>query len=545
MATHDAQRVLIIGAGEVGAATAKLLIDKLGSGSLLHIRTLSSNSLKVRLGELRQRSAASVTIQGSAGDVFFSSGRANHHQPVDNAHAKVEYLLAPASDATLRESSIYRLIDAVRPDIIIDTVNSAYVTRSAQPPFHDLAREALRLSQRDSGPGRQAVVDVLEGLVLGNGPLIVGRYIAALELALRSFGVGRYVRVSTTGLGGMGFNCPYTHGESNLTGVGEALAQKLSTSGALHQLLWNLHHTGCSDVMLVVPAALIGWENVKFGPLRSNGWITPRPGYGDSGIIEGSGEEARTGPAGQPSACADTVYVPAGDSSHYTAEEMALATALGQFEAITREEVARAVVAAGMGDRTNDLLTFMDKAALAPSYAGAIRRTTLLREMRELAHARGVASVASGNFGPAVSKALFELHFILAAVGQQNLPDSLFEAAPEDLSEAAARIVGEGCSAGSQALALGHSIILPDRVIPLREDTDPIGGSAKSTEIDLRAANIAAWQERTRAALPTISQMLRFTIGSGRPGAGDILAGIFMSEGKRRHHSFPLENLDA
>jgi HPt (histidine-containing phosphotransfer) domain-containing protein len=263
MANCSSDRILIIGAGEVGLATAMRLAKEMPEGGQIHLRTLSSDSLQSRLHELQRRCPPAIATAGSTGDVFFSADLPDESADLAR-RARVDYLLAPTSAATLRRSSIFRLIEAVRPTIIIDTVNAAYVTRAAAASVLDIARDLHGLHESTADGARAAIARCADDIVLGNGPAIIARYIAALELALREFNVDRYVRVSTTGLGGMGFNCPYTHGEASAN-VGEALAQKLATSGALHQLLWNLHHTSGADVALIVPAHTLKGDASQFG----------------------------------------------------------------------------------------------------------------------------------------------------------------------------------------------------------------------------------------------------------------------------------------
>lgn len=540
MANCSSDRILIIGAGEVGLATAMRLAKEMPEGGQIHLRTLSSDSLQSRLHELQRRCPPAIATAGSTGDVFFSADLPDESADLAR-RARVDYLLAPTSAATLRRSSIFRLIEAVRPTIIIDTVNAAYVTRAAAASVLDIARDLHGLHESTADGARAAIARCADDIVLGNGPAIIARYIAALELALREFNVDRYVRVSTTGLGGMGFNCPYTHGEASAN-VGEALAQKLATSGALHQLLWNLHHSSGADVALIVPAALIGWERVQCGPIKSRGRVVPLLDC----TITATGSFATTQHAcASASELLETVYTPAGDSSHYTIEEMALSTSIGQFEALTKEEVARAVCSAAFGDRSNDLLTFMDKAALGPSYAGAIRRTTLLKEMRDLARANNVVSIASGNFGPAISKALFELHFLSSALGDVSPEQGLLATDASAIATIVERHVLECAPGRSHALSLGHTIIFGAfDLSPCNAHS--LGDAARDlAAIDLRAANIAAWQDRIAAALPTIESLARFSTGPAAPGAGEILAGVHLSEGKHRHLSFPLEDLNA
>ncbi|MFQ6550546.1 hypothetical protein AADZ90_021595 [Aestuariibius sp. 2305UL40-4] len=541
MNSNKAERLLLIGAGEVGSSTAKHMMNSLAECELIHLRTLSETSLKTRLHELQHNRDTSISVTGSAGNIFFFDGSIGEDSAAQS-RGMADYLMMSPTPETLRQSSIYRIIEEVRPTIIVDSVNAAYATRSAESPFHEIARDLRKIVDSNCEDAAAKLSTGVDDLILGNGPVVIARYIAALGLALQEMDVQRYVRVSTTGLGGMGFNCPYTHGEANAAGVGEALAQKLTTSGALHQLLWNLHHTSGADIALIVPSALIGWEDVQFGPIRSKGGLVP--------LLDCLAE-----PPIRPNATCyasavspeflQTVYAPAGDSSHYAIEEMALSTSVGQFEALTKEEVARAVSAAAFGDRSNDLLTFMDKAALGPTYAGAIRRSSLLREMRDMATEKNVVSVASGNFGPAVSQSLFELHFLLASLGNQGFEKAF---ATEDTDMLAARVeryVLNEAAGRSHALSLGHSIILKTCTLSPAFPCEARDEDSNGVSIDLRAENISVWQRRISAALPTIDSLSRLSSDQMEVGAGEILAGVFLDEGKRRHSSFPLEMFNA
>lgn len=539
MVKQTSNQILIIGAGEVGMSTAKHFANEMTGGSI-HIRTLSDSSLQTRLSELKKYCPPNFSIDGSTGDIFFSVDFPTDRSG-SNPLANSEYLLAAPSPDVLRQSSIFNLIEKVRPTIIIDTVNATHVTRSSPISSLELARELISMASENTVLNPAAVTQLVSSSILSNGSIIIARYIAALELALREFDVIRYVRVSTTGLCGMGFNCPYTHGESNTTGVGEALEQKLATSGALHQFLWNLHHTSSAEIALVIPAALIGWEKVQCGPMKSKGKLVPLLDR----VPPETANYSKSGLTHAPFEVVETVYAPAGDSSHYTIEEMALATSIGQFEAITKEEVARAVYSAAFGDRSNDLLTFMDKASLGPSYAGAIRRTTLLEEMRNLAREHNVVSIASGNFGPAISKALFELHFILKALGDCALKEGLLAVEAISIATTVEGYVLEDTSGRPHALSLGHSITFNSYQLSPREMSSPGDHTDDIYSIDLRTANIAAWQRRITSALPEIDNLIRFTVGVRIPSAGEILAGTFIAEGKRRHLSIPLENTDA
>ncbi|MFB6395074.1 hypothetical protein AAFH96_18475 [Polymorphospora sp. 2-325] len=523
------------------------------------MHTARRETMARRLRQLSQVGDSTVDLVGSWGDVFAPADLA-HRSRTDPADpelrlALANFFLGPPEPGQSRRMKVYRLIDEHRPDIVVDALGSAtscsYAsdTQQAQHDLLELANAAAGRGRvdHDEGSGK-ARTEVLVEAALSLQIPIIHRYVEALGMAIRDFGVARVIKVSTTGLGGMGYNCPYTHGSVTETGLSGALVEKLAAAGVLHQLLWNLHHTAGCEISLVVPSALIGWEAVQHGPYVSRGrpvvaqdCPTPVKIRYDLPLAE---QELPRSDADEDQT--EMVFVPSGDSSTYSRAEMSLSTALGQFESVTREEVAAAVLETMRGSTRFDLLTAMDSAAMQPSYLAAHIRFSVLTSMRDLEAVTRQPSIVSGNLGPAISKDLLELHLICSAAGTLQDAGTM---SPDLLADTTVERLRTDGYLRRQILSIGLAVLLPgDMWMAGRRLSVPrqIHGGMRLTRrriedwtrqgwIDLRPRNIARWQthirgiERHRSALKSL-----LAIDGRQFDVGEVLAYHYTLTGRAR-----------
>jgi hypothetical protein len=86
---------------------------------------------------------------------------------------------------------------------------------------------------------------------------------------MRQSGTQIYLKVGTTGTGGMGLNIPYTHSESKPS---RTLMSKSAVAGASSLLYLLMNRTAGGPVIKEIkPAALIGWKGVGFGEIKKHG----------------------------------------------------------------------------------------------------------------------------------------------------------------------------------------------------------------------------------------------------------------------------------
>ena len=321
----------------------------------------------------------------------------------------LSYYFAPLTDEIIKKSFLYKLIIKNKPDIIIDAINTATVVGYIDDPY-SLPRKII-----DNNSIENSTIKLL----LSNPITPMIRFIQILKEVMNTTNLSSYIKISTTGLGGMGFNLQYTHGDLNETGMSSGLLGKVAVSGIMHQLFWSLSHTPKCNIKVIVPATLIGWQYVGFGDFRSHGKKLQKVslpkkqkiGKNNKFILE------------KTELLSDTIkipYVDSGENNAYSLHEMMAITALGQMEAITREEVADAVLQSIIGSTKYDILTALDNATLNPTYAAAIQRNYIFDKMRKFEKNSNYPSIATNNLGPTVSKHLFEL-FVLLKISDNSL----------------------------------------------------------------------------------------------------------------------------
>src|SRR5207244_4137078 len=163
-------------------------------------------------------------------------------------------------------SFLYQLLMKYRPDAVVDSINTA--TAFAYQDVVKSAQELLALAA--AGKVDRAAVE-RHVLVLPTPQLI--RHVQLLVEALRRAETGAYVKVGTSGTGGMGFNIPYTHSEERPS---RTLLAKAAVAGAHSLLLFLLGRTpGAPATIEIKPTATIRWREHRVRPTRPKGRAAP------------------------------------------------------------------------------------------------------------------------------------------------------------------------------------------------------------------------------------------------------------------------------
>ena len=493
--------VLILGAGQVGEACAIKSIKYKPKKIVLHTLT-KEEALLAQRNVKKHLNGSEIDIEISWGNVLVTKSlmyldREELHS-ADNIKKMIDYYYSYLSDQLIKDSSLYFLIKKYKPDYIFDGINTATVVGYQDDPY-SLPR---RIINKRKDVDYNAATDNL--LVSNIVPSLI-RFTQALKKSLTDFNVISYVKISTTGLGGMGDNLFYTHGDVNEPGMSSGILGKVAAAGIIHQLFWSLSHTPGINIRVVVPAALVGWQEVNFGKFRSHGKNMPlvdsklRKDLVDGGIF--STEKCR-----QISSAMEMPYVDSGENCAYSLGEMAAITALGQMECVTREEVAQACMEVAMGSTRRDLLTAMDLVSLGPSHAGAIHRDIILNKLVDLEQKESIPSIATNNLGPTVSKHLFELHIMLVNSG--NSLTTFVKTPSNFLAEKIDKYMQDNEQIRSQIVSLGLPILFNDDkatvgeyyYVPNQNEENVISSKninlwADSGWVDLREKNIKHWQK--------------------------------------------------
>ena len=396
-------------------------------------------------------------------------------------------------------------------DIIVDCINTATVL--AYQNIYDAASHLLALAREERRGGVNWAFELEGMLSVIPTPQLV-RHIQILYEAMKRAGIGAYIKVGTTGTGGMGLNIPYSHGERKPSRV---LLTKSAMAGAHTLLLFLLARTPDAPPIVkeIKPAAAIAWKEIAYGPIRRGG--QPIPLYDCPPEAAYPLEQALSGKGsfGQPTEdVLESVYIDTGENGLFSVGEFTALSTLGQMEFVTPEEIARVVVAEIKGGSTGfDVIAALDSAAMGPTYRAAFLRSAALTRLHQLEAQHGVESIAFEMLGPPrLSKLLFEAALIKRACGSIG---AALDQTPESLAQALLSQVSASPDLRTQAISIGIPILLPDGRRMLR---GPVMKAHTPEEgwIDLRPENMARWQARLlhpRRDRPDAEQRHQFTPG--------------------------------
>jgi NAD(P)-dependent dehydrogenase (short-subunit alcohol dehydrogenase family) len=524
------RRVLILGGwGLVGRAIARALVSEAPETVVIH--SLRRNEAQEAVAALNERFAADrVGFEPAWGNVFVRDSLKDEHRTsllVDRStrRAIIDDTMKELDTEILSGAYLYRLLTGSRPDVVIDCINTA-TAFAYQDVFYSVRRVQNVVARVDAGTaGAQELSDVIEQhLTTLSLPQLI-RHVQVLRASLKAAGASFYLKVGTTGSGGMGLNIPYTHSEEKPSRV---LLTKSSIAGAHSMLLYLLARTPDAPIVKEIkPSAAIAWKEIGAGPVTVGG--RPIPLYdcqadravevsdaiaddaaGWTPVQDGAGEQALL----------ESVFIDTGENGVFSCEEFETVTALGQMEFVTPEEIAADVIAEIKGGTTGrEVVAALDGSTLGPTYRAGVMRHRALEQMRELEADTGFESVAFEMLGPPrLSKLLYEAALLRRARGSL---EAVAKSDPEEMSAACAEIVTQDMALRSHILSIGLPIRLPsgrlirgpEMKIPVyfeeaREELTPesIERWADAGWVDLRPANLEKWRERARLIIGQIKE---------------------------------------
>ena len=413
----------------------------------------------------------------------------------------LDELYGDLTDDVLAGSTLGALLLRVKPDIIVDSVNTA-TAFAYQNVFSAATR--MRETLAAGSVGAEQVERLLLTLYL---PQLIRHVQIALE-AMKRVGTALYLKIGTAGTGGMGLNIPFTHSEERPSRM---LLAKSGIAGAHTLLLYLMARTeGGPAVKEIKPTAAISWKRIGYGEIRRSG--APIPCYDavapvavrDAFAGEGAGARV-SAPTG---AMLEGVYLDSGENGLFTLGEFETLTALGLMEFITPEEIAVDVVREIRGQPTgHDVVAALDASTSGPTYRAGVLREVALERMETLEREKGVDAVAFEMLGPPrLSKLLFEAHLLGRLYGSL---EQAVELDPDATAERTAALIAEEAELRVRILSIGLPILLPDGVRLLRGPEvkcPPENGAepdvtrlADAGWVDLRPANWGKWRTRLRA----------------------------------------------
>ncbi len=375
MELADRTVMLLGGSGLVGHAVARRVLATTPPPRRLVLVALYEDEVRAAARALEPYRSG-VTIDVEWGNIFAPASVARLDLAVilasdDHRALVLGDLLGDLTDGVLERSLVLQLLVRYKPEAVVDSINTA-TAFAYQDVFHS-ARALLERAQ-DGGVDRATIERHLMRLPM---PQLV-RHAQIMTEALRRAGTQAYVKIGTSGTGGMGFNIPYTHSEERPSAT---LLTKSAVAGAHTMLLFLLGRTPDAPITVEIkPTATIAWREVAHGPVRRKGKHIPLVDCEQPVALH---EAFRPGAApwrdlGRP---LDGVYIDVGENGLFARDEFETVTALGQMEFITPEEVADYVMLELQGRPTGkDIVAALDASTAGPTYrAGLLRRNAVGR----------------------------------------------------------------------------------------------------------------------------------------------------------------------
>ncbi len=518
--------ILVLGgAGMVGAQIVREIAREMEPDRII-VASLFRGEVREFLHDVR-REFANIEFIGAWGDVFVRSEFMNENRRrLMQVRARRDALyqdLFGGLDEAQERSGLAQLIRQYKPDVIVDCINSATAIsyqeiESLSKQTHDLLAQIDQLVDHQdlqglSDLGRQLEQSMSALLISQSLPQLI-RHVQIIHRAMSESGTRLYLKVGTTGTGGMGLNIPYTHSEDRPS---FKLMSKAAVAFAHTGLMFLMARTPNGPLVKELkPGAMIGYRRIAHKTVKQRGRPLFRyqsQEYALEGRLLLRGDENTYERLGK----LQMAGVDTGENGFFARGEFETITHTDQMEFITPEEIAQQAVLEIKGSNTGyDVIAGIDSSILNPSYRAGVLRQTALDKMARIEEETQTHSVALGQLGPPeLSKLLFEAHML--KLNYQTL-ERVLETSPAEIAETLYRFVLEDETLRTTIISIGLAILTPDGVRLLRgprlnipesiyreveAGPEQIDAWAVKGWVDLRPSNFQAWHQRIERILRT------------------------------------------
>jgi len=436
----------------------------------------------------------------------------------------IEDTLDELAEPVIRRSTIHRLLNSYKPDVIIDCINSA--TAIAYQDIFGSARKVYRtLGRGRKKDAEKTLREATERLLCTLYTPQLIRHVQLLYRVMHQCGTKIYVKIGTSGTGGMGLNIPYTHSEERPSSV---LLGKSAVAGAHTMLLFLMGRTPDAPITKEVkPTAAIAWKRVGFGEIRKHGkpiqLVDCPPSQATR--LTGKLQLHSTKTARSLNRTLRSVFIDTGENGLFSRGEFQTIATPGQMEFVTPEEIAETVVYEIMGGNTgHDIINALDNATLSPTYRAGFLFQSAMDQIEDLERLHNVDSVAFEMLGPPrLSKLLYEA-YLLRLCFKDML--RVLKTDPSTLSKRITDKINAEIVIRSHIISIGIPILLPDGKRLIRGPVIKIPAMHGESEIAINSAKINLWAHDGWVDLRKPNMQLwkdRFT--GIQKQAGQIIAG--------------------
>jgi hypothetical protein len=422
--------------------------------------------------------------------------RALLHDTMDELNAEI-----------LHSSAIYNVLSKYKPDIIIDSVNAA--TGIAYQDIYTMYRDIKK--KIEANPTTESLIAETEKLMCNQYIPQLIRHIQILYASMYEFGTKMYVKIGTSGTGGMGLNIPYTHSEEKPSRV---LLSKSSVAGAHTLLLFLMGRTPDGPITKEIkPTAAIAWKKIVYGEVKKGGKSIELVDIPLEHALElkDNLKLKLDKPFETTGKNLKSVFIDTGENGTFSRGEFEAITSQGQMEYVTPEEIAQAIIYEVKGGNTgHDIINALDNATMEPTYRAGFMQNYAVKKLEQLENEYGTESIAFELLGPPrLSKLLHEINLLRHVFPTMK---EIINANSATLSEKVFMLLKDNNKLRSEIISIGIPILYPDgksllrgnlmKIPPYRgEDSIEISKEkidmwANDGWVDLRESNMKRWQKR-------------------------------------------------
>lgn len=401
----------------------------------------------------------------------------------------IDDMLDELTSAVVERSAIYQLLRECKPAIVVDCVNSATAI-AYQDLFHS-AREIRKAIKE--GSNRNDLVEATERLLATLYTPQLIRHVQLLYRSMQMVGTKIYVKIGTSGTGGMGLNIPYTHSEERPSSV---LLSKSSVAGAHTMLLFLMGRTPDAPITKEIkPTAAIAWKRIGFGDIKKRGKpiemidCPPEQGIPLKRSLQLKLKDAQWKSLGRP---LQSVFIDTGENGLFSRGEFEAIATPGQMEFVTPEEIADSVIYEIRGGNTgHDIINALDNATLNPTYRAGFLFESAIKEMQELEAKHKTQSVAFEILGPPrLSKLLYEAYLLKLAYRSML---AIRKVTAKEMSTRLEELVRSNAELRAQIISIGIPILLSDGTTLLRGSEIKIPPYRGENELPITDKSIDSW----------------------------------------------------
>ncbi len=510
------KKALILGGwGLVGQAVCRRMIEEQPSEMI--ILSLLKEQAEEAVREM-QKITSSIKFVPEWGNIFVrdSLKDLNRNEILNDPKHRAQVMtdvLDDLNDDIFGHSFLAQVILKHKPDIIVDCVNSA-TALAYQDIFTSSIEVRKVLENVKNCEKKEDSVSAIERLLITQYTPQLIRHIQILYEAMKRAQTRIYVKIGTSGTGGMGLNIPYTHSEEKPSRM---LLSKSALAGSHTLLLWLMARTPDAPITKEIkPTAAIAWKKIEYGEIRKGGKpvmlydCPPEKAVALKGTLRREMPKGPWKPLNQP---LKKVYIDTGENGIFSYEEFTAITSRGQMEFITPEEIANVVLWEIKGGNTgHDIINALDNATMGPTYRAGYLRGSALQKMRRLQKEHQSDSVAFELLGPPkLSKLLYEAYLLKRC--KFTMQEVLMHN-PDFLASCAEEIIKTDQKLRSEILSIGIPILMrdgkhllrgPEMKIPAYRGSNEMEITPENIDkwaaegwVDLRPSNFKVWQERFR-----------------------------------------------